>query len=157
VVKRGMVVGVTALAVVAAGTAGCSDKKSDTGASSSAAAAAPAGPQIIVDGQKQDVTGDVTCTVDGNNIKIGIGDAANGIGAVLSNDDPPIVHAVGLGNVKGITLGFSDAAPGQATNAGAAKKDKNYAIKGTATGADMSNPEQPQQVTKSFEMSVTCP
>ena len=38
---------------------------------------------------------------------------------MLGNDNPPIVHSVGLGNVNGITLGFSDAAPNQASNAGA--------------------------------------
>ncbi len=76
---------------------------------------------------------------------------------MVSNDNPPIVHAVGLGNVNGITLGFSDAAPNQGSNAGAVQDGKSYTIKGTATGADMSNPQQPQQVTKSFELDVTCP
>ena len=155
--KRGIVVGVTALALVVGSCAGCSNKKSETGASSSPAAAPPAGPQVIVDGQHQNITGQITCTVAGDNTNIGIGDASNGVGAVVSNADPPIVHAVGLGSVNGVTLGYSDAAPGQGGNAGAAKKDKSYAIKGTATGLDMSNPQQPQQVSKSFELSVTCP
>jgi ipoprotein LpqH len=158
VVKRGIVVGVTAVAIVVAGSAGCSNKKSEPGASNSPpAAAAPAGPQLTVDGQPQKVNGSVTCTPAGDNIQIGIGDAGDGIGAVISNADPPIVHAVGLGSVNGITLGFSDAAPGQGGNAGAAKSDKTYAIKGTATGLDMSDPQQPKQVSKPFEMQVTCP
>ena len=112
---------------------------------------------IIVDGKNLNVTGAVTCTPSGENTNIGIGDAANGIGAVVSNGTPPIVHAVGLGNVNGIVLGFSDAAANQATNAGAAVKDKTYAIKGTASGVDMTNPDQPQPVTKPFELNVTCP
>ena len=149
--KRGILVGVTAAAIVVAGCAGCSSKKSETGASSSAPP--PAGPQLTVDGQRQNITGAVTCQVDGNNTKIGIGDASLGIGAVVSNDNPPIVHAVGLGSVNSITLGFSDAAPGQGGNAGAAHQDKSYAIKGTATGLDANN----QQVSKPFEMTVTCP
>jgi lipoprotein LpqH len=155
VVKRGIVVGITAAAVVVAGCAGCSSKKSETGASSSAAP--PAGPQITVDGQPQNITGQVTCTAAGDNTNIGIGDAANGIGAVVSNANPPIVHAVGLGSVNGITLGFSDAAPGQGGNAGAAQSGKAYAIKGTATGLDTSDPHNPKQVSKPFEMRVTCP
>jgi ipoprotein LpqH len=155
VVKRGIVVGVTAVTVVVAGCAGCSSNKSNTGASSSAPSAT--GPQVIVDGQPQNITGQVTCTPAGDNTNIGIGDAANGVGAVVSNANPPIVHAVGLGSVNGITLGFSDAAPDQASNAGAAVNGKSYAIKGTATGTDMSNPQEPQQVSKSFEMDVTCP
>jgi lipoprotein LpqH len=155
-VKRGIFVGVAVAAVVVAGCAGCSSNKSETGASSSAPAA-PAGPQVIVDGQSQKVSGPVTCTPAGNNINIGIGDAANGVGAVISNDNPPLVHSVGLGTVDGATLGFSDAAPGQGGEAGAAVSGKYYQIKGTATGANMSNPQQPQPITKKFEFDVTCP
>ena len=76
---------------------------------------------------------------------------------MVSHDNPPIVHAVGLGTVNGVTLGFSDAAPGQANQAGAVVSGKSYAIKGTATGTDVSNPQSPQQVTKTFEIDVTCP
>jgi ipoprotein LpqH len=154
-VKRGIVVGVAGVAIVVAGCAGCSSNKSNTGASNSAAP--PAGPQVIVDGQRQNITGQVSCTAAGDNTNIGIGDATSGVGAVVSNANPPIVHSVGLGSVNGVTLGFSDAAPDQGGNAGAAQSGKSYAIKGTAAGLDMSNPQQPQQVTKSFEMDVTCP
>jgi lipoprotein LpqH len=154
-VKRGIAVGIAGVAMVVAAGAGCSSNKSNTGASSSAPA--PAGPQVIVDGQTQNVTGQVSCTPAGNNTNIGIGDPTSGVGAVVSNDNPPIVHSVGLGSVNGVTLGFSDAVPNQGSNAGAAVNGKSYAIKGTASGVDMSNPQQPQPVTKSFEFSVTCP
>ncbi|EFG77696.1 hypothetical protein HMPREF0591_2381 [Mycobacterium parascrofulaceum ATCC BAA-614] len=154
--KHGMVVGLAGVAVVVAACAGCSSNKSSTGSSGSSSPSA-AGPQVIVDGQAQNVSGQVTCTPSGDNTNIGIGDPTAGVGAVVSNANPPIVHSVGLGTVNGITLGFSDAAPNQAGNAGAAVNGKTYAIKGTATGLDMSNPQQPQQVTKSFELDVTCP
>ncbi|OBB69725.1 lipoprotein LpqH [Mycobacterium sp. 852014-50255_SCH5639931] len=154
--KRGIVVGVAGVAVVVAACAGCSSNKSSTGSSGSSSPSA-AGPQVIVDGQTQNVSGQVTCTPAGDNTNIGIGDPTAGVGAVVSNASPPIVHSVGLGSVNGITLGFSDAAPNQGGNAGAAVNGKTYAIKGTATGLDMSNPQQPQQVTKSFELDVTCP
>jgi ipoprotein LpqH len=154
-VNRGIMVGVGGLAVLVASLVGCSSNKSDTASNSSASA--PAGPQVIVDGQSQNVTGAVSCTTNGDNTNIGIGDASAGVGAVVSNANPPIVHAVGLGSVNGVTLGFSDAAPGQANNAGAAQDGKTYAIKGTASGTDTSNPQQPQSVTKTFEMDVTCP
>lgn len=154
--KRGIVVGVAGVAVAVAACAGCSSNKSSTGASPSSAAAA-AGPQVIVDGQNQNVSGQVTCSSANGVTTIGIGDPTAGVGAVVSNDNPPIVHSVGLGSVNGIALGFSDAAPNQASNAGAAVNGKSYAIKGTATGTDMSNPQQPQQVTKPFELDVTCP
>ena len=161
--KRRIVVGVAGVAVAVAACAGCSSNKSSTGSSgapsSSAPAAAPAaaGPQVVVDGQNQNVNGEVTCNSANGVTTIGIGHATAGLGAVVSNDNPPIVHSVGLGNVNGIALGFSDAAPNQASNAGAAVNGKAYAIKGTATGTDMSNPQQPKTVTKSFEMDVTCP
>ncbi|HZC53683.1 MAG TPA: lipoprotein LpqH [Mycobacterium sp.] len=141
--------------MVVAACAGCSSNKSNTGASSSSA---PAGPQVIVDGQNQNVSGQVTCTAAGANTTIGIGDPTAGVGAVVSNDNPPIVHSVGLGSVNGISLGFSDAAPNnQGSNAGAAVSGKSYAIKGTASGVDTSNPQQPKPVTKPFEIDVTCP
>lgn len=154
--KRGIVVGVAGVALVVAAGAGCSSNKSNTGASGSSTPSA-SGPQVIVDGQSQNVSGQVTCTPSGDNTNIGIGDPTAGVGAVVSNANPPIVHSVGLGSVNGITLGFSDAAPNQGGNAGAAVNGKTYAIKGTATGLDMSNPQQPQPVTKSFELNVTCP
>lgn len=154
--KRGIVVGIAGVAVVMAASAGCSSNKSSTGSAGSSAA--PAGTQVIVDGQNQNVSGAVTCTAAGDNTNIGVGDPSNGIGAVVSNGNPPLVHAVGLGAVNGVTLGFSDAAPNnQGGNAGAAVNGKSWAIKGTATGVDMSNPQQPQPVTKSFELDVTCP
>jgi ipoprotein LpqH len=157
-VKRGIVVGVTGVCIVIASCAGCSDNKSNTGASSNPPAAAPPPPQVIVDGKNLNVSGPVTCTPAGNNINIGVGDPANGVGAVVSTDNPPIVHAVGLGNVDGITLGFADAAPpDQGGNAGAAASGNSLQIRGTAVGPDTSNPQQPKQITKPFEMDVTCP
>ncbi len=154
--KRGIVVGIAGVAIVVAGCTGCSSHKSHKEATNSEAPEAT-GPQVIVDGKKLDVSGPVTCTPAGNNVNISIGAAANGIGAVVSNDNPPIVHAVGLGTVNGITLGYSDAAKGQGGDAGAAVSDKSLQIKGTATGADVSNPQQPKPVTKPFELDVTCP
>ena len=156
--KRGIVVGIAGVALVIAAGAGCSSNKSSTGASgSSSAAAAANGPLLTVDGQNQNISGQVTCTAAGDNTNIGIGDPTAGLGAVVSNGNPPLVHSVGLGTVNGVALGFSDAAPNQSANAGAVVNGKAWAIKGTATGTDMSNPQQPQQVSKPFELDVTCP
>jgi lipoprotein LpqH len=102
--------------------------------------AAPAGPQMIVVGKTQNVSGPVTCAPAGNNVIIGVGNPVNGVGAVVNNDNPPIVHAVGLGSVDAVTLGFSDAAQGQGGNAGATVSGKYYQIEGTATDANTSNP-----------------
>lgn len=158
--KRGIVVGVAGVALVVAASAGCSSNKSSTGSSGSSSAAPAAsgsGPVLTVDGQNQNISGQVTCNTAGDTITIGIGDPTNGLGAVVSNGNPPLVHSVGLGTVNGVALGFSDAAPNQSGSAGAAVKGKDWAIKGTATGTDMSNPQQPQQVTKPFELDLTCP
>ncbi|HEX5253756.1 MAG TPA: lipoprotein LpqH [Mycobacterium sp.] len=157
--KRGIVVGVAGVALVVAASAGCSSNKSSTGSSGSpsSSAATAAGPMLTVDGQNQNISGQVTCTAAGDNVNIGIGDPTAGLGAVVSNGNPPLVHSVGLGTVNGVALGFSDAAPNQSGSAGAAVNGKDWAIKGTATGTDMSNPQQPQQVTKPFELDITCP
>jgi ipoprotein LpqH len=151
VAKCGILVGVAAAATVVAGLAGCSSNKSSTTSPTSSTAAA--GNQVIIDGQNQNVTGQVTCTPANGNVNIGIGDPSNGIGAVVSSADPPVVQAVGLGNLTGATLGYSAGAPNQGT-VQATKSGNSYTIKGTATGIDTTNQ---QQLSKPFEMDVTCP
>jgi lipoprotein LpqH len=94
-----------------------------------------------------------TCTTVGSNVNITIGDSASLITAVVSDSDPPVVHAVGLGNVNGVTLSYQEGVPpgsAQATRDGHA-----YHISGTATGVDNSNPGRP--VTKPFTIDVRCP
>jgi len=147
-------VGIAAAATVVAGLAGCSSNKPGTNASSSSSAPAPGGNKVIIDGQTQNVTGQVSCTQVNGNLSIGIGDPTSGIGAVVTNADPPVVQAVGLGNLAGVTLGYSAGAQNQA-NAQATKSGNSYTIKGTATGVNSANPQQ--ALTKSFEMDVTCP
>lgn len=154
--KRGILVGIAAAATVVAGLAGCSGNKSNTSSnpSSNTSSPAAAAEKVVIDGQPQSVSGPVSCTQAGGNTNIGIGDAANGIGAVVSNGNPPVVQAVGLGNLTGVTLGYSAGAANQG-NVQATKSGNSYTIKGTATGVNMANPQQ--QLTKSFEMDVTCP
>jgi ipoprotein LpqH len=155
VAKHGILVGIAAAATVVAGLAGCSSNKSSTSASSSnSSAPAPGGNKVIVDGQTQNVTGQVSCTQVNGNLSIGIGDPTTGIGAVVTNADPPVVQAVGLGDLTGVTLGYSAGAQNQG-NAQATKSGNSYTIKGTATGVNSTNPQQ--ALSKSFEMDVTCP
>ena len=160
--KQRILVGIAATATVVAGLAGCSSNKSSTSESSSnnapaaggTSAPAPGGSKVIIDGQTQNVAGQVSCTQVNGNLSIGIGDPTTGIGAVVTNADPPVVQAVGLGNLTGVTLGYSAGAQNQG-NAQATKSGNSYTIKGTATGANSANPQQ--ALTKSFEMDVTCP
>jgi lipoprotein LpqH len=169
-VKRGFLVSVGGAAIVVAGLAGCSSdsgssesttsaeataETSDTATASASAEAtsAPGGAKVVIDGQDQNIQGTVACTAMGGNINIAIGQATTGIGAVVTEADPPAVQSVGLGNVNGVTLGFQQGT-GQG-NAEVEKDDKTYNIKGNATGIDMANPLQP--VTKPFEIEVTCP
>lgn len=150
--KHEILVGIAAAVTVAAGLAGCSGNKSTPSPSSSAPASG--GNKVVIDGQTQNVSGPITCTQVNGNLSIGVGDPSTGVGAVVSNADPPVVQAVGLGNLTGVTLGYSAGAPNQG-NAQATKSGNSYTIKGSATGADAANPQQP--ITKSFEMDVSCP
>jgi len=152
-VKRALFVGVTAAVAVVGGLTGCSNSKSGSGGATSAA---PLANAVIVDGQKQNVSGSVSCQTSGDNINIGFGDpnsASNGIGAVVTSANPPDVHAVGLGVVNGVTLGYSDAVSGQGS-ASVTLSGKSYKITGTAVGVD---PDSQQQVSKTFELDLTCP
>lgn len=159
--KQRILVGIAAAATVVAGLAGCSSNKSGTSESSSNAstagatsAPAPGGSKVIIDGQTQTVAGQATCTQVNGNLSIGIGDPTTGIGAVVTNADPPVVQAVGLGNLTGVTLGYSAGAQNQAI-AQATKSGNSYTIKGTATGINSADQQQP--VSKPFEIDVTCP
>ncbi|WP_422744030.1 lipoprotein LpqH [Mycobacterium sp. WMMD1722] len=153
-----LLVTVGGAAVVIAGLAGCSSdsgssESSSTSSNTASATSAPSEAKVTIDGQDQNIQGTVACTSMGGNVNIAIGQATTGIGAVVSEADPPAVQSVGLGNVNGVTLGFQQGT-GQG-NAEVEKDDKTYTIKGNATGIDMANPLQP--VTKPFEIEVTCP
>lgn len=110
------------------------------------------GPKVMIDGKDQNVTGSVVCTTAGGTVNIAIGGASTGIAAVLTDANPPQVKSVGLGNVNGVMLGYTQGT-GQG-NASATKDGNSYKITGTATGVDMANPMQP--VNKPFEIDVTC-
>ncbi|MGO8963759.1 lipoprotein LpqH [Mycobacterium sp.] len=157
--KRSVTVAAAATAIVVVGLSGCSSNKSSTSSSSNQSTAAAAGSsgtstaKVTIDGKDQNVAGTVACTTAAGNVNIAIGGAQTGIGVVLTDANPPAVKSVGLGNVSGVTLGYT---PGTGQgNASATKDGSSYKISGTATGVDMSNPMQP--VNKSFEIDVTCP
>jgi lipoprotein LpqH len=152
VANRGIVIGIATAATVVAGLAGCSSNKPNT--TNSASPPAAGGNKVLIDGQAQNVTGQVSCTPVNGNLSIGIGDPTTGIGAVVTTADPPVVQAVGLGNLTGVTLGYSAGAPNQG-NAQATKSGNSYTIKGTATGVNAGNPQQ--TLTKPFEIDATCP
>jgi lipoprotein LpqH len=159
-VKRSVTIAAAATAIVVVGLSGCSsDKKSTSGSSGSSnqtSAASSSGSsvaKVTIDGKDQNVQGTVACTSAGGTENIAIGGAATGIGVVLTDANPPSVKSVGLGNVNGVTLGYT---PGTGQgNATATKDGSKYKISGTATGVDMANPMQP--VNKPFEIDVTCP
>jgi lipoprotein LpqH len=165
---RGLTVGVGSAAILVAGVAGCSGKKSESAyneaseapssavsaTSGSVTASAGAGTATVsIGGQPKDIKGQIACTTAMGNLNIAVGDTATGIGVVMSPDASK-VSSVGLGNVDGVVLGFQDGAGG-GTSASATKDGSTYTITGTATGVDMANPMQP--MTKPFEIVVTCP
>ncbi|MDT7720247.1 MAG: ipoprotein LpqH [Mycobacterium sp.] len=151
--KHGILVGIVAATTVVAGLAGCSSNKSST-SSPAAGSNAAGGNKVVIDGQNQSISGQVSCTQAAGNVNIGIGDPTTGVGAAVTTADPPVVQAVGLGNLTGVTLGYSAGAPNQG-NAQATKSGNSYTIKGTAAGVNTANPQQ--TLTKSFEIDVTCP
>ena len=155
--KRSVTVAAAGLAIVVVGLSGCSsDKKSSSVSSNGTTVAASSGSstaKVTIDGKDQSVQGTVACTSAAGTVNIAIGGAQTGIGVVLTDATPPGVKSVGLGNVNGVTLGYT---PGTGQgNASATKDGSKYKITGTATGVDMANPMQP--VNKPFEIDVTCP
>lgn len=159
---RGLVVGVGGAAIVVAGLVGCSgkeEKKADqpagTATISSGSMTASTGSgtaKVTIDGQPKDIQGQIACTTAAGNFSIGIGDTATGIAVVMA-EDGSTVNSVGLGNVDGVVLGYQQGMPGG--SATATKDGKTYTVTGNASGVDMANPMQ--QVTKPFEIVVTCP
>lgn len=138
---------------------GCSHH--DTATHVSNAAVAPAGSsntKVLVDGKDQNVKGQVACTTAAGTVNIAIGGGSGssgvptGIGAVLTDANPPVVKSVALGNVNGVSLGVG----GTTGKANATKDGSTYKISGTASGMDMSNP-MAGPVNKSFELDVACP
>lgn len=159
--KRPVAIAAAATAILAIGLSGCSSDTSNTssGGTSSAkpTASVSAGvgaseAKVTIDGKDQNIQGTTVCTTAAGNVNIAIGGAATGIAAVLTDGSPPQVKSVGLGNVNGVTLGYT-AGSGQG-DAKATKDGNNYKITGNATGVDMTNPMQP--VKKPFEIDVTC-
>src|SRR5271155_2052703 len=110
------------------------------------------------DGNDQNVKGQVACTTAAGTVNIAIGGGSGssgvptGIGAVLTDANPPVVKSVALGNVNGVSLGVG----GTTGKANATKDGSTYKISGTASGMDMSNP-MAGPVNKSFELDVACP
>ena len=157
--KRSVTVAAAGLAIVVVGLSGCSSDKSKSSSSASSngsTAAVSSGSstaKVTIDGKDQSVEGTVACTSAAGNVNIAVGGAQTGIGVVLTDANPPSVKSVGLGNVNGVTLGYT---PGTGQgNASATKDGSKYKISGTATGVDIANPTQP--VNKPFEIDVTCP
>ena len=157
--KRNVLIMAGTAATLATVMVGCTHN--DKAVSVGNAAVAPAGAsntKVVVDGKDQKVTGQVACTKVAGTVNIAIGGGtgsggvATGIGAVLTDANPPAVKSVALGNVNGVTLGVG----GTTGKADATKDGSSYKISGTATGVDMSNP-MGGQVNKSFELDVACP
>lgn len=159
--RRGVVIAAAASAIVIAGVPACSHDKSASSTSESSSPASSASVhaegaaskvKVSIDGKDQNVEGTVSCTEAGGHVNIAIGGSATGIGAVLTDANPPGVTSVALGNVDGTTLAY---AQGDGQGEASATKDGNsYKISGTATGVDMKNPMS--VVKKPFEIDVTC-
>jgi lipoprotein LpqH len=169
-VKRELLIAAAAATIVA-GAAGCSggnksSSPSSSGTTSSSATtsstsatsatassttpAASGATQVIIGGQPQNVSGPVVCGTNQGKFSIAVGDMVTGIIVGLEQDGS-VVHNAGLGTVDGVVLSFTEGAPGN--TATATKTGNAYKITGTATGVDNAGKE----VSKPFEVNVTCP
>ncbi len=90
------------------------------------------------------------CATVAGNVSLTVGQGLTGVSATLSEGDNPSVTALALGNIDGVSLGYTPGVPGG--SAEATKDGNKYTIKGDATGVDGMNP-----VTKPFELEVSCP
>ncbi|MCV7019080.1 lipoprotein [Mycolicibacterium aichiense] len=156
------VVGAVSLLLV--GAVGCSkdDASRDATATSTTAtttsgaatttspAAAGPGAKVTIDGQPKQVDGPVVCSMTDGKFSIAIGEAITGVIVGLEQDASK-VRVVGLGDVNGVVLNFTDGVPGDAATA--TKDGNTYTIKGTASGSDSAG----NQVSKPFEVVATCP
>ena len=127
--KRSVTVAAAATAIVVVGLSGCSSNKSSTSspghrrAQSTAAATGSSGSptaKVTIDGKDQNVQGRSPAPRRPATSTSPIGGASTGIGAVLTDANPPAVKSVGLGNVNGVTLGYT---PGTGQGNASATKD----------------------------------
>lgn len=176
-VKRGflVVIGGAALAASLVGCGGSdsgSDASSSESASSSASssaessasessetAAASGDTAVLIDGQPQEIQGEVMCNVVNNAMTIIIGDASGaGLTVIVSQDDPPVVNSVVFGNVgAGAGLTYQEGTP--TGSAEATKDGQTYHVTGEAFSAsfDINNPMDATAGNKPFDITVTCP
>jgi len=112
--KRELMITAGAVAILGVALAGCSHSDTVRTANGAVAATSNANTKVLVDGKDQSVKGTVACTTAAGNLSIAIGGstsgAPTGIGAVLSDANPPVVKSVALGNVNGVTLGVGGTA-----------------------------------------------
>lgn len=107
---------------------------------------------LTVDGKARDVKGEVSCSTTVGSINILIAQPTAAISIALS-EDASSVQSVGIGSVDDVSLSFQEHAPG--VEARATRDGNNYTVTGTAIGYDKDNPDK--QITKPFEISVSCP
>ena len=147
--NRGLVVALAGAAIVVAGIAGCSSKKSCSGGACVSGGNGTA--KVTVDGKDQSVSGKVVCGTMGNTVTMSVGDptATSYATAQVTTDNPPKVNTVHVGaaNSPGMTMG-----PGVG-DATATKDGNTYKLTGHIQ--DMSNPMAMQ--TKPFDMEIGCP
>ena len=119
-------------------------------AATTSAAAGGSGAKVTIDGQPKQVDGPVVCSTNDGKFSIAIGEVITGVIVGLEQDASK-VRNVGLGDVNGVVLNFTDGVPGD--TATATKDGNTYTITGNASGSDSNG----KQVSKPFEVVATCP
>ncbi len=148
---KGVMITVATGAALAAALVGCSNSGAGGQKVSNSGHA-----KVVVDGQDQHVNGPVTCQQAAGQLQISIGQpgSPNTVAVQATDANPPVARQISLGTINGIALVYQQGSPG--ASAQGTKDGDGFKFTGTATGIDKNNP-MAGEVSKSFEVDVTCP
>ncbi|MGU3502656.1 lipoprotein LpqH [Mycobacterium sp. C31M] len=108
--------------------------------------------QIIVNGDAGP-TGPVACSTAAGLTTISIGDGSLGVTVIVTDDDPPAVRSVSIGDVGGVALGFAVGAAGKAPTA--LRNGTTLIVTGSGSGTDSADPAR--TVDSGYRIAVACP
>jgi lipoprotein LpqH len=167
-VNRRLVASVCGFVVLVTGIAACSSK--DPGkpvASSSSVSVVPPPPppvaavpnlppgqaQIVIGGKDTGPTGEVDCSTSAGVTTITIGQGSAGVTIAVTDDAPPTLNSLGIGDLGGVSLGYFAGGADQVPVT--TRTGNSYQFTGAGSGTDTTNPAKIVHTT--YDISVTCP
>jgi ipoprotein LpqH len=113
----------------------------------------PGQAQVLIGGKNASPGGALDCSTGSGLTTITIGEGAQGAIIVLTDQAAPTVKSIGIGDLGGVSLGYTEGQPGPAPQA--ARNGNSYTITGSTTGTDTADPTK--LVDTTYEISATCP